>query len=392
MAKELDITPKIAARIKAAAGEDIDLSNLAVFETRAASTKPLSKSGSIYDKGRITAATLREMAEGLNSVAFAVPLMLMHDTGDLPSGKVFYADVLERQDGDTELRAQFYVPRDTGAELISKINSSTIDEVSVGMMAKSLMCSECGFDFFSPASLEAGNLWTREDPKGHVIGENGMHTISSGLNHWFELSLVGTGAAKDPKILTRTQARLSTEARERMAASGVSLAAQLLTTSFEKDSSMTDMTALVDKVAALSASEAVAKAESATALAEVTDLKAKLATAETRVTELEASAAEAAGTDAAKELTDAKAALALATEFLVAEAKKALIASGTNAEEPKTIEAAIAALKASGTNLVNTLVANGLSVAAGEDKNVKDKNVAKPNFAAFKSAPLNASR
>lgn len=153
---------------------------------------------------------------------------------------------------------------------------------------------------------------------------------------------------------------------------------------------MTDISPLVASLAALSASEAVAKAELTVASAEVTRLTAALAVAEGKVTSLEAAAASAPGADVVVERDAAKAELKLATDFLFPEAKKALVASGAkDAEEPKDVAGAITALTASATNLVNTLVANGKSVPAGDGK---EPIVLKRDFSAFKSAPINASR
>jgi hypothetical protein len=48
-------------------------------------------------------------------------------------------------------------------------------------------------------------------PEGHTIGVDGVHTVLSDLKVYGELSLVTTGAAKNPKIQSKRQAKLLTD-------------------------------------------------------------------------------------------------------------------------------------------------------------------------------------
>ena len=202
--KAIDATAEILAQIERVTGTAVAAEDIVVFEAAVANTRPLNKMGSIFHEGRISEDTLRQMAEALNSGQESVPLHTLHAQGyELPIGKVFQGEVIRAADGEAELRAMFYLPR-SEASMVEKINLGIIDEVSVGVKSKALLCSKCGFDYFgSDATFE--NLYSQTCENDHTVGVDGTHVKLSGLDKWMELSLVSRGAASKPKILGRTK-------------------------------------------------------------------------------------------------------------------------------------------------------------------------------------------
>ncbi|KGM36137.1 hypothetical protein [Inquilinus limosus] len=362
MAKSIEITPKVEQRIKAVAGDDIDVSKLTVFEAAAVATKPLNKRGSIFEGARFTRSTLVEMASQLNAGTMSVPLHTLHQQGmELPVGRVFYAEVFDLPNSnDSELRAQFYIPNEEGKDLIASINNAVLDEVSVGVLGKHLLCSECGYDY---RAGDYFHIWERTCAEGHEVGKDGVYVTIAGLENWSEMSLVSRGASKDPKIVSRAKAKLAEGSRERLAASGIPFEAQMLIASYKEDPSM-DLSELVAGLTEATTAKATLTVELKTATAEIERLKAELAEVTTERDGLKA-AAGTSTTEVQAKLDAAEAELELARPFLADHAKKALIAAGTkDPEEPKDIAASIEAIKASQLNLVNLLPEGGASKPA----------------------------
>ena len=243
MTKQLEKTTEIIDSIKSSVdNDDLDVSKFAVYEARMLSTEAITQKG-FYDGARVSRSTLVEMAEYVNQKGTSVPLQVMHETrGMLPVGKVFSAGVRDMPNGETELMGRFYIPEDgpdgEQTKLINKIESSLVDEVSVGLLAKKAICSECDFDYFGPEA-DFLNILTLTCDNDHTIGENGTHIRLVGMDMFAELSLVGKGAARDAKILSRAKSSqsLSKETVERLAASGIPAEAHVLTASFKMDSS-----------------------------------------------------------------------------------------------------------------------------------------------------------
>lgn len=325
--KAIDVTQDILAQIEKVTGTAVTADDIVVFEAAAANSKPLNKMGSIFNLGRITEDTLRQMAQSVNAGEESVPLHTLHAQGyELPIGKVFQAEVIRLADGEAELRTMFYLPK-SEASMVEKINLGIIDEVSVGLKSKALLCSKCGFDYFS---AEAGfeNLYSQTCENGHTVGVDGTHVKLSGLDKWMELSLVSRGAASKPKILGRTKQVMAKETYDRIAADGLPPEAVVLFTASDDKKEVETMdpevkaqldafgaqlneikdlvvTALTPKeptaeelAAAAEAAEAEAAAAAAAAAAAVENsetaedaaLKAELAAAKARIAELEASA------------------------------------------------------------------------------------------------------
>jgi hypothetical protein len=196
--KQVAKTQQVMDRLRAAFGPDVDVSRLAVYETAALNTQPLRKSGGIFKGARITPATLTQIANSINSES--APMRLEHGDEGAPYGRVFYGEVV----GD-EARALFTVD---DAEMVRKIDSGTLDQVSVGFMPAAINCSACGFNFIgSDATFE--NLYTLTCNDGHTMNENGAHAWVDGMASFQELSLVGKGAAQGARIVGPSESRLA---------------------------------------------------------------------------------------------------------------------------------------------------------------------------------------
>lgn len=231
--KSIEASEELLAQIERISGTTVAASDIVIFEAAVANTRPLNKMGSIFNQGRISEDTLRQMASALNSGEESVPLHTLHmQGGELPIGKVFQAEVLQASDGEAELRAMFYLPA-SETSMVEKINLGIIDEVSVGLKSKALLCSKCGFDYFS---AEAGfeNLYSMTCESGHTVGDDGTHVKLSGLDKWMELSLVSRGAASKPKILGRTKQVMGKETYDRIAADGLPPEAVVLFTASDE--------------------------------------------------------------------------------------------------------------------------------------------------------------
>lgn len=358
-AKRIPITDKIKAAItRINAGNAIDFEGIAVYETRTVNTKTLRKRGGLYEGARIDKSVLEDMVEHLNNSVEGVPMHLMHDTSRLNVGKAFRARIDQRRDGDWEVTTQFYVPLEE-AKLVARLDTGTVDQVSVGLLAKQVKCSKCDFDWRQAGMKHFMDLTCKN---GHTVGKDGVHVISTGgLEKWFELSMVDSGAANDARIVSAGASKFVDEDDVyRLAANNQNqhettpaLIANLGEIFSEELKEMDE-----DKVKELIAAalkeqsddtqtkiDAAVQAAVAPKDAEITELKAKVA-------ELEA----AANTDTAAKLTEtegkltaAEAELTKATDFIKDEAKKAQIAAGSNnPADVANLDEGIAKIKESG--------------------------------------------
>ena len=217
--KELTKTPFITALLAKAAGEDVDMNKLHVYEVRATSTVPFrGKGGTIFEKGRISPHTIALLARSINEEA--VPLMMDHNMSGTPYGKFFYAEAIPMDNGETELRGYMYVD-DSETQILAKLEASSIDEVSIQFLSERMLCSECGFDYFEAvANGDFMPIMTHTCENGHEVGQNGVHVNLVGVAEVIELSLVSRGAAKNSKIIGASDAMLG-ESAQRLAANGV---------------------------------------------------------------------------------------------------------------------------------------------------------------------------
>ncbi|AJD82903.1 hypothetical protein PJWF_00009 [Achromobacter phage JWF] len=373
MAKSVKVTPAIEARVRANnGGEDVDMSKVVVFETVAASTSPINKRGSIFDKGVISASTLIEMANYLNQQKGFVPLHTLHPQGDeLPLGRFFYAEVLPSPDGDgsMDLVAQFYISA-TEEDKIAKMEQGIIDEVSVTLRTKTILCSECGWDYLGKDATIM-NLFDQTCGNDHTVGHNGVHVNLNGMEAWTETSLVSKGASSNAKIAGRAKQRLSAEHYEKLAASGIHPDATFLTATIKdhpRSNSTMDKETL-DRLTSLSASEATLKAQVVTLTASETTLKAQVAALTAERDQLKSGEAVTAAV-AAHEAT--KTELAAANTAHDATKAELTAANTAKAELETKLTAATAQVEVLKANVINNPRANGdktgvsdLSASAG---------------------------
>ena len=356
--KQITKTPDIVKLLTNKVGSDVDVNSLAVFEAIALNTLPLRKMHPLYNTSRVDLGVLYEMAASLNEES--IPMQVMHDKEVLPIGRVFHAEVK-----GSELRALFFLDGTQG-ELVQKIESGTVDQVSVSILPKHIYNSVSNFDYLGPdASFE--NVWTGTDNDGNTIGKNGVYGKLVGLSMWSEMSLVGKGGAQNARIIHRDSSYFGSS-YEKLAASGVDPNAFVLVASVE-DEDM-DLTVLTDKLTANAVELSDKTREVVTLTASNAELKTEneklkadlaLATAEPEKVTADLTAATA-------KLTAAEADLKVATDALKDVAQKVLTASGkVNEKLPETVTELTALIGDTEKGLAATLVAGGRSRDASTD-------------------------
>lgn len=376
--KQLPITPELSALIKKAVGQDVDTADLAVFETIALNTKPLpGKRGTIFENAVVQPITLKEMVDHVNGGQH-LPLIADHELFGAPKGRFFHAG-LDYSDG-LELRALFYLDP-TEDKLIAKINAGSLDEVSVAFLASHFNCSECGWDYFN-AGASWENIEKRICANGHKIGENGVHGEMQGLNQFIELSVVARGAAKNPKIVGRSEAKLAPTGLQVLAASGFQVDELVVQASLgSKEELNMDITALTAQLTTLSTEKGTltanlsaaeqardaAQAQVTALTAEKTSLTEQVATLTAEKTALEARPEAEVGTERDEAVT-----------FLQEQVNHLLVASGKPKLEGDALPGKVADLKAKISELTGNLTS--ILPVGGRSNNGDDKTEAKLSF------------
>lgn len=353
MAKQIDITPRIADLIARAAGTEVDTSKVAAYEAVLLNTLPLNKRGTLFDRARHSVGALREMVQ-LFASGVSIPMHTRHLQGiEMPVGKLFHVELFEDTANDyAELRGLFYLPKEQEADLVAKIDAGVIDEVSVGVLHSHVLCSECGFDFFGEeATFE--HIWTRTCANEHKIGENGVHVRLTGIENWYETSLVSRGAAQKPKIVSGSKSLLANSDQvKRLAAAGIPAdVAVFFGSASHREPKMPGETKL--DLSAIVSDLATARADLKLAEAKVADLTAQLDAANKRVKELEEKVANLEGKTDSKlkaEFDAVKKTLDTVSVFIADNAKLALGVAGLT-ELPKTVEEQIEVIKKATANL-----------------------------------------
>ncbi len=278
MPKRIDITDEIKAKIKANMGSEPNYDQIAVFEMTAVTSLPLSKRWSIYDKAQITMATFEEAAAYLNQGGF-VPFHTLHKQGyEIPVGRVFYGEAQKNAKGFDELRVLAFIDTAAHADLADKMDNGIVEEVSVGMSFKQLLCSACGDDLLS----DMGKVWDRTCANGHVIGMGDHHVKPNGLGVFSELSAVSKGASQGAKILGMQKRNLaaSLERSDLALAASVKADPELMLFTPHANLDITNEGEDPVLIAELQAKLDAAEAEKAALAAAKTEAETKLATAE----------------------------------------------------------------------------------------------------------------
>ena len=194
--KRIELTERIKSFITASVGDTIDYEKIAAFEATAVTSLPLNKRGSVFDRGQITAETFIEAANLINTGTF-VPLHTLHEQGyEIPVGRLFYGEHVKSNQGTDELRVLFFVDG-TSPDLISRLDTGVIEEVSVGMQFKPLLCSTCNIDLME----DNESIWSQTCKNGHVMGMGSNHVKPDGVANFREMSLVSKGASNGAKVL-----------------------------------------------------------------------------------------------------------------------------------------------------------------------------------------------
>ena len=194
--KRIELTERIKSFITASVGDTIDYEKIAAFEATAVTSLPLNKRGSVFDRGQITAETFIEAANLINTGTF-VPLHTLHEQGyEIPVGRLFYGEHVKSNQGTDELRVLFFVDG-TSPDLISRLDTGVIEEVSVGMQFKRLLCSTCNIDLME----DNESIWSQTCKNGHVMGMGSNHVKPDGVANFREMSLVSKGASNGAKVL-----------------------------------------------------------------------------------------------------------------------------------------------------------------------------------------------
>lgn len=373
--KRIALTPQIEQHLRRSLGDSAgDLSTYAIYEAVALNTQPLRKNHPVYKDARMDSSVLYEMAASLRSESR--PIQIEHDKSVSPIGRVFHGEVID----SVELRTLFFIdPSET--TVLSKLDSGTIDQVSVSVLTKQVLNSVSGFDYIGPdATLE--HFFSGDDGEGNVLGQNGVFARLVGLDSFFEMSLVGQGGARGARIVSRDDSYFGTSYKQ-MAASGLDPSVYVLTASAtpvsptKPEENPMDMAQLIADLTSKGVDLEVTKQALTAAQAEATRLTAELAAAQERVTALEAQVAE---TPDAEKLQKTEADLSAATEALTNVATILLTASGQTDKIEGLKDSNIASLTAvideSKTTLAAKLTAGGVSQGADRGDILADKPVA----------------
>lgn len=319
--KQLPRTAELDQKLRASYGPDAEIANLAVWEVVLANQSALRKAGGIFQGARIEPSMISEIVGAVN--AESVPLQLSHDTNPMPVGRVFAA-----MDRNGEARGLIAVDKIVHADLAAKLDSGTIDQVSIGVIPNHIRCSSCGFDFASPGNLL--NMFTLTCENDHTVGQGGVFTRLSSLKALFETSLVGQGAVKGARVVGPSDSAFQNN--QRLAASAGDAPFALYLTATPREETM-DVEKIVAQLTAATADKALAQAS-------VVTLTSQLEAANTQLAALQAQV-DAAAT-ATADLETARTSLTAATEerdaaltALRGEAAKILTACG----KPDQVEA-----------------------------------------------------
>lgn len=335
MPKRITVTDDIKAKVLANMGSEPNWDQIAVFEMTAVTSLPLNKKWSIFDKAQITAQTFEEAAAYLNSGGF-VPFHTLHQQGyEIPVGRVFYGEAQKNAKGYDELRVLAFIDLTAHADLAAKIDNGIVEEVSVGMSFKQLLCSACGDDLMANEE----SLWNYTCANGHVIGMGDHYVKPNGLGQFRELSAVSKGASNGAKILglqKRTLAADFGNPKLGLVAHLKSPELMLFTPSANLDSDGEDPVLIAElqaKLAAADAEKVTLQGQLTATQAKVAELETAKTAADTKVVEL-----ETAKTDLEAAKADAEAKVA-ELETAKADAEASLVAAQTELKQIKDVQA-----------------------------------------------------
>lgn len=318
--KQVELDDALREKLKSRA-PDTDPEKISIFRAAALSTAPIRKKHPVYNGAVHSRNFLTQMLGELHKESR--PLQIMHGSSDgdqLPIGRVFDGEISLGTgiDGADELLTLFWVDN-THPDLIAKINSGTIDQVSVAILGKSAKSNKTGFDFMGPEA-DFENVWGGVDDKGNKMGVDGAHVLVEELDQWFEMSLVGQGGAQGAKILGSGQLRLSASKQDvpplvLQLSTGPAPAPKPPAPAPKKDLLDMDATQFATLIAEHSGKTATEKARADAAEARATELQTQLDAANARVTELSSADQATKLTTAEARVTELETQLSAATAF-----------------------------------------------------------------------------
>lgn len=411
MTKRVELTEDLKNKIRARCGNDIDFSSAAFYQARIVSTEPITQN-SIYNKAQLARSTVFELEEFFNNdPQLNVTLQVMHDQRVLPAGRVVAVKAIDEPDGINSALYGVFMVSNEHQEYINKLDNGIIDEVSISMLAKKLLCSECGFDL-RDASPEEQMMafFFHQCPKCEVElgGKEGAHLNLVGVEEFTEVSLVTRGAARHAKILDSSkQLALAANNKEVKLKLGqltkdllpVNLNGKIINEedTMQNEELLAKLQELSEDLASFKASveakfEEISKKEEVPAEAEK-DNEGSAPAEEVSSPEAD-KPAEANVEESNKELDEAKSALAAAQaevqEYRVAlmeEVNKVLVAAGkSKLAEEATLSDIKEALKDSQLTLAANIPVGGVAQA------VKQNPEAKAGFSGYTAKQLAAMK
>lgn len=380
MAKRVVLTENMRQQVVARCGPDVDLNKFVFYQARGISTEPI-RQGSLFDKGTLERNALVDMLNLVNDPLETVNLQIMHDHQVLPTGRVFYAELVDEQyTGHSALYTLFGISANH-PEIISDVDNGVIDEVSYSFNPSKILCNKCQKDFMDD-DVDFFDFISGRCPEcGAVMGKDDAHVVIPSVKSVSELSLVTRGAAKHAKILdSMYQMAMSDKASPviTLTKEGVKkdlCVFNLCSTICNKE---VDMNPEELKAAILAATEPLSK--------EVKDMKDSLASLGEEKTALEAAKNEAENAKAAleedkaslseektkleTELADSKKEIERLKDVEASfneEIRKVLVAAGLSDTIPEDLAGKMEVMKKAHLTLANIPV-NGVS--AGADKGI----------------------
>ena len=199
MAIQVVKTPAIENQLRLILGQEADLSQVAVYEMVALGQKPLKTSG-LYSNAVVSEQTMYKLVS--LSEMRPVPIIELHAAySTLPVGRVFKSGVRNGQ-----LHALAYFTKQGQTDLIAKMDTGTIRDVSVGFTPSSLTCSACNYDFLASEDgrellFEGYFSGSTKCGNDHTMGKDNVYLQIMDVSSWSETSLVTRGASEDARML-----------------------------------------------------------------------------------------------------------------------------------------------------------------------------------------------
>ena len=146
---------------------------------------------------------LQQVMQKINN--FGLPLLLAHNSRDLPSGQ-WYEARIESNGSDEELISKFYIPNGIKEyeDVRTRIDTGILDSVSIGFSAKTRECSICHNDIHDYENCPhiPGQKYEVKDPvSGASLGETTCYVLLDDVSA-SEGSLVYSGAVPAAKVIS----------------------------------------------------------------------------------------------------------------------------------------------------------------------------------------------